>query len=409
MSQNVKIELPKLGESIHSATVVQWLKNVGDKVALDEALLEVSTDKVNSEIPSPVAGILKEILVQVDQEVEVGAPLAIVEVAGSQSVKEEKVEVKATNEQKSESGSSMQDYFSPAVLQLARKEGISIDELSKISSSGFEGRITKRDVEEYIAKKRSSSECPHRKVKEVQEPPVSSDATVSKVKITGLRKAIADAMIKSYNEIPHAALINEIDVTELMKFIAEEKDAFLKQQGYKLTLTSFIAKAIALATVQYPLLNASVDGNDTIIVKHAVNVGVAVGVEMGVIVPVIKHCERKNVTMIAKEVSDLAVKTRNSKLAHEDVLDGTITLTNFGMTGTRAGFPIIRHPEVAIIGVGAVQKRVMALSDDSIGIRQMMDLTLCFDHRVIDGLYGCGFINAIKEHLQHPKALMQQI
>jgi 2-oxoglutarate dehydrogenase E2 component (dihydrolipoamide succinyltransferase) len=409
MSQKVNIELPKLGESIHSATVVQWLKNVGDKIALDEALLEVSTDKVNSEIPSPVAGILKEIKAVVDQEVEVGAILAVIEVHQLEDVKEVKQDQAPIIEQKSTVDTSMQDYFSPAVLQLARKEGISIDELSKISASGFGGRITKKDVEDYVQKKHAKPGCPHTKVKEIAQPPVSSDATVSKIKITGLRKAIADAMVKSHNEIPHASLLNEIDVTELMKFIAEEKDEFHKKNGYKLTLTSFIAKAIALATVQYPLLNASVEANESIIVKHAVNVGVAVGVEMGVVVPIIKHCERKNVTMIAKEVADLALKTRNSKLSHDDVLDGTITLTNFGMTGTKAGFPIIRYPEVAIIGVGAVQKRVVAIGEDAIGIRQMMDMTLCFDHRVIDGLYGCGFINAIKEHLQNPKSLMQQI
>lgn len=407
MSQKVKIELPKLGESIHSATVVQWLKKVGDHVLLDEALLEVSTDKVNSEIPSPVSGKLVEIIVAVDHEVEVGAALCVIE-TGDQSanIVAKENEPLAKDVQNEVSDNSMNDYFSPAVLQLARKEGISLDELSKIVPTGHMGRITKRDVELYAERKKSKPLCT--KVSQNIEPPVSSDNTVSKVKITGLRKAIAEAMVRSYEEIPHAALINEIDVTDLQKFIIEEKEEFFKKHGVKLTLTSFIAKAIALATIQYPLLNAGVDG-EYIIVKHSVNLGIAVGVEHGVIVPVVKHCERKDVAMIAKEIAHLAEKTRTSKLAHEDVLDGTITLTNFGMTGTRAGFPIIRHPEVAIIGVGAVQKRVVVLADDLIGIRQMMDLTLCFDHRVIDGLYGCGFINAIKHHLQEPKRLMEQI
>jgi 2-oxoglutarate dehydrogenase E2 component (dihydrolipoamide succinyltransferase) len=308
----------------------------------------------------------------------------------------------------------MQDYFSPAVLMLARKEGIGFDELSKISSTGHGGRITKRDVELYVEDKKSKNQlyqvkpCPHTKPKEIITPPLSSDETVSKIKITGLRKSIAEAMVKSYSEIPHASLINEIDVDVLMKYIKDEKEAFFKLNGCKLTLTSFIVKALSNAIVQYPLLNATCDGH-TILVKHTVNLGLAVGVEDGVIVPVIKHCERKNVTSIAKEITELTEKTRNSKLKHDDVLDGTITLTNFGMTGTRSGFPIIRHPEVAIIGVGAVQKRVVALNDDSIAIRHMVDLSLSFDHRVIDGLYSCGFINSIKDQLQNPKLLMQEV
>lgn len=407
MGREVKIELPKLGESILSATVVQWLKKVGDRVELDEALLEVSTDKVNSEIPSPVAGILKEILADVDVEVEVGAPLALIVVQeeSTQMIGEKKISSGSGSASKSHDA-SMQDFYSPAVLRVARESGISLEELSKIEATGSSLRLTKQDIENYIENRGSIKEkCPHAQVK---EPPVSSDTTASRIKITGLRKAIADAMIRSYNEIPHASLLNEIDVTDLMKFIQEEKEEFFQIHGFKLTLTSFIAKAIALAIVQYPLLNASVDG-DTIVVKHSINVGVAVGVEHGVIVPVIKHCERKDVTLIAKEVAELAEKTRNNKLHHEDIIDGTITLTNFGMTGTRAGFPIIRHPEVAIVGVGAVQKRVVALNDETMGIRLMMDLTLCFDHRVIDGLYGCGFINAIKSHLQEPKILMQLI
>lgn len=378
MSKEVEIKLPKLGESILSATVVNWLKKPGDFVALDEALVEVSTDKVNSEIPSPVSGTLKEILAEVDQEIEVGAPLAIIlasEGIEEATVSPPKIECAASSD------ASMQEYYSPAVLQLARKEGISLSQLEKMKGSGESGRVTKKDIENFVRKK--------------EMPPVSSDHTVSRVKMTGLRKTIAEAMEVAHREIPHATLIQELDVTDVMKFIYAEKEAYFKAHGVKLTLTSFIAKAIASAVVQYPLLNASVDG-DTIIVKHSVNLGIAVGVEHGVIVPVVKFCERKNVATLAKEIQDLAERTRSNKLLPDDVQEGTITLTNFGMTGIKTGFPIIRPPEVAIIGIGSVQKRVHVMPDDSIAIRQMLDLTLSFDHRVMDGLYSCGFVNALR-------------
>ncbi|MDR3624823.1 MAG: dihydrolipoamide acetyltransferase family protein [Chlamydiales bacterium] len=389
MSKIVTIQLPKLGESILSATVVQWLKRPGDRIEKDEAILEVSTDKVNSEIPSPVAGILKGILVQVDEEVEVDAPLAeIILEANEPKTSEKKAVIEEKRvERPLSSNQEMHGFYSPAVVQMAQTEGISFKELEKIKGTGSCGRITKKDLEVYL--KRES----------VQES-IPLD-TPSKIKITGLRKAIADTMLRSYQEIPHAALLNEIDVTEVMMFIAREKESFHKKFGVKLTLTSFIIKAIAKALMEYPLLNASIEG-DSIVVKQSINVGVAVAVDQGVIVPVIKDVGNKCLVDIAKSVAELAEKTRTSKLQHDDVVDGTITLTNFGMTGTKHGFPIIRQPEVAIIGAGAVQKRVVVVEKDLIAIRSMMDMTLCFDHRVVDGLYGCGFINAIKEHLQNP-------
>lgn len=385
MSNRFTIQLPKLGESIHSATVVQWLKKVGDSIALDEALLEVSTDKVNSEIPSPVAGVLEEIIVDVNQEVEVGEALAIVRTGQAAALPEE-VPLKTPSLVSAET-SEAADLLSPAVLNLLRKENIPLSELDKIPGTGGGGRITRKDVETYIA---SRSETPA----------LSSDATVSRVKITGLRKQIADNMVKAYNEIPHAALITDIDVTDLLQIIAERK-----KQGVKMTITPFVIKAIAKAVVDYPLLNASVE-NDHMIIKHAVNVGVAVGIEHGVIVPVVRHAERKNLQQIAEDVSLLAGRARDGQLQADDVKEGTITLTNFGMTGVRTGLPIIRYPECAIIGIGAIIKKPVVV-DDQIAIRSIVEMTVCFDHRLLDGIYGCGFVSKVKELLEKPASLLE--
>jgi 2-oxoglutarate dehydrogenase E2 component (dihydrolipoamide succinyltransferase) len=364
---------------------------------------------VNSEIPSPVAGILTQILATVNEEVEVGAPLAVIQV-GEVGVQGEAIPVpeKTTNVvNKKDEDASLRGFYSPAVLQIAMQEGIPLNELENILGTGQGGRLTKKDLEAYQKSQERIGSCSQSASKQSvsQVPLISSSATSSKMKITGLRKAIADNMLKSYKEVPHAAIVNEVDVTALVKLIQREKEKFHSLHGAKLTITSFLAKAVANAVAKYPLVNASVD-LDTIIVKHAVNVGIAVGVEQGVIVPVIKQCELKDLPTIAKSIADLSSRTRSGKLTHEEVTDGTITITNFGMAGARMGFPIIRFPEVAIIGIGAIQKRVMVMEDDSLAIRQMVDLTFCFDHRVIDGLYGCAFLNAMMEELQNPQSTL---
>ena len=325
MSNLFIIQLPKLGESIHSAVVVQWMKKAGDAVALDEALLEVSTDKVNSEIPSPVAGVLEEIFAEVNQEVEVGYALATIRTGPAPILTDE---ANLGIERDHNEGSSS-DQTSPAVLNLLRQRNIPLTALDKIKGTGGGGRITKKDVEGYK--------------ETLQEPLIlSSDSTVSRIKIMGLRKQIADNMIRAYREIPHAALITDIDVTDLLEEISQ-----LKKQGTKITITSFVVKAMAKAIVDYPLLNASVE-DEYMIIKHAVNIGIAVGIEHGVIVPVVRHAERKTLKQIAEEVVLLSAKARNGELHNEDVKEGTITLTNFGMTGIRSGLPIIRYPECAI-------------------------------------------------------------
>ena len=217
--------------------------------------------------------------------------------------------------------------------------------------------------------------------------------------MSAMRKAIAENMVRSFYEAPHASLVSEVDVTSIMHLIQEQKQIFQKEHGAKLTITSFVARAIARALQKFPLINSSLEG-DTIVMKHYVNLGVAVSVDQGVMVPVLRNCHELTLAQIAKQISDLALKSREHRLTAAEVQEGTITMTNFGMTGTLIGIPIIRYPEVAIIGLGAIVKKVAAMPDNSIAIRSVMMVSLTFDHRVLDGLYGCGFLSELKKHVE---------
>lgn len=407
MSEDIKVLLPKLGESIHSATIVQWFKHIGDPVKLDEPLLEVSTDKVNSEIPSPAAGVLKEIHANPDQELQVGALIAVI--GSSQlGVKQQESSFVQPQTQTPISAQSeeMKNFFSPALLRIARENGIPLEELSKISGSGMGGRLTKNDLEAYVEQKKSAPKgCPMA-TRTVASPVSSSDSgtSVERLKMTGMRKAIADNMVRSFYEAPHATLVTEVDITDVMKLIQREKETFKTKHGFKLTITAFVARAITRALQEYPLINSSLEG-DTILVKRFVNLGVAVSVEQGLMVPVVKHCQRFGITEIAQAIGELSAKARAGKLAPSDVTEGTITVTNFGMSGVQIGVPIIRYPEVAIVGVGATHRRVVPLEDDVLAIRSMVHISLTFDHRVLDGMYGCGFLGALKKHLEEDAQL----
>ncbi len=392
MSEEYKIVLPKLGESIVSATIVQWFKKEGDSVVLDEPLLEVSTDKVNSEIPSPVAGVLKKIFAFPDQELQVGDTLAVIDrTASAKPVTQE--QVKPVFEQlPSESEQRNDDFLSPAVLRAAKEKGISLETLQKIKGTGAGGRITRQDVENFSETKKapSSSPCPLAKMQETG---------VERLKMTGMRKAIADNLVKSFYGAPHATLIQEIDVTAVMKCIQKNKEAFLSRHGAKLTVTAFVLQALGRALHEFPLLNSSLE-QDTIVIKKHVNIGVAVSIEQGLIVPVVKNCQKLSLSDIAKAVQSLSEKARQGKLAPDDVLEGTVTVTNFGMSGVSIGVPIIRYPEVAIIGIGAIKKQVRVMEEDVLAIRSMMHLSLTFDHRIIDGMYGCAFLSSLQKHLE---------
>lgn len=400
MKSAVKITLPKLGESILSATVVQWFKKVGDPVALDEPLLEVSTDKVNSEIPSPAAGVLEEILAQEGQELQVGEPLATLSSANESPIETAPA---ASVSSSNSFASGMQDFFSPSVLRLLQENGINLEQARNIPRTGEGGRLTKKDIEQYLSqstsKQASSMTAPCQLQHPCRPPELVSDYGTERIKMSPMRKAIAENMVRSFYQAPHASLATEVDVTWMMKKIQKEKHLFLEKHGAKLTVTSFAALAIARALHAYPLLNASLEG-DTIVMKRFINLGIAVSVDQGVMVPVIRGCERLSLPQVSRQIADLAEKTREHRLQPVDTQEGTITLTNFGMTGTMIGVPIIRYPEVAIVGLGAVTKKVVPMSDDSIAIRSIMWVSLTFDHRVLDGIYGCGFLNELKKQLE---------
>lgn len=372
----IKITLPKLGESIVSATVVQWFKNVGDTIALDEPLLEVSTDKINSEIPSPIAGTLKEILAAPGQELAVGAPLAVVSTNASLPSTQQPSALPPAK-----AASQNQELFiSPSVMRALQEKNIPLSQIGQIPHTGEGGRLTRKDVENYSAPKTCSG--------------------TERMKMSPLRKAIADNMVRSFYEAPHASLITEVDVTSLMQLIQAQKQSFLAEHGVKLTITAFVARAIARALSAYPLINASLDG-DTVVIKKFVNLGIAVSIDQGVMVPVIHSAETLSLVQLSKEITALAEKARKATLSPQDVQDGSITMTNFGMTGTMIGIPIIRFPEVAIVGLGAVMKKASVMPDDTIAVRQMCMVSLTFDHRVLDGIYGCGFLADLKKHLEN--------
>ena len=386
-----RVTLPKLGESILSATVVQWFKKVGDTVALDEPLLEVTTDKVNSEIPSPVAGTLIQILALPDQELQVGDLLALIAKAPSLSLKEESPPSFSCSQKEMPQPFSGEknDFFSPALLRLAKEKGISLQELEAIEATGACGRLTKKDLESYV----ENNQRPP-----VEKPRSQEIASIEHIKMSSMRKAIADNMVKSFYGAPHATLVTEVDVTKALKHIQQKKDE-LRAEGIKLTITAVVARALVKALEKYPLLNSSLEG-DTIVLKKFINLGIAVSVDQGVLVPVIKNCQTLSLRELAKEIGDLSSRTRAGEVTSKEMQEGTITLTNFGISGVEIGIPIIRYPEVAIIGIGAIQKKVVVLDDDSFGIRSCMHISLTFDHRVLDGMYGCGFLNALKAAIE---------
>jgi 2-oxoglutarate dehydrogenase E2 component (dihydrolipoamide succinyltransferase) len=389
MSKEVKITLPKLGESIVSATVVQWFKKEGDRIELDEPLLEVSTDKVNSEIPSPVAGTLQQILAHPDEELQVGEPLAVI---STQTESVATTGTPAPSSHKAPSSSEGRDFLSPPVMRLLKEKGIPLSDIEKIPHTGQGGRLTKKDVEDYTPTHSKPAAQPNCSMQRER-------SDTERVKMNAMRKATADNMVRSFYEAPHASLITEVDVTPILKIIQEQKQLFLQKHGVKLTITAFVARAIARTVQTFPLLNASLEG-DTILMKRFVNLGIAVSVDQGVMVPVIRNCQQLSLADISKQIAELAEKARSHRLSLQETQEGSITLTNFGMTGVMIGIPIIRYPEVAIIGLGATVKKVTAMPDDSIAIRSLMMVSLTFDHRVLDGLYGCGFLNELKKHLE---------
>ncbi len=368
------IILPKLGESSHHATIVQWLKKEGDAVAKDEALVEVATDKVNSEIPSTAQGVLKKILCDAGKEIAVGDAIAIIET--------EKESFSLPQEalfEKKETIASSEDFFSPAVLKLCRDHQISMEEARNIPRQNAHGRLSKKDVEQYLEKRKESPK--------------------KTILMGSMRKAIAENMLLSSREIPAASLITKVDVTSLVKWMAAHKESLLKKTGVRISITAFVLHALAESLKEYPLVNASLKGDEVVFHSDA-HIGVAVHVEGGLLVPIIRSCQKKGVFACAKELQEVAAMAREGKLSLDQLKGGTITLTNFGMTGIQMGFPIIRYPEVAILGMGAIHKELVIHPDDTTSIGSMLYLSLSFDHRLFDGIYACHFLRKVQTYLE---------
>lgn len=426
------IIMPKLGESIIEATITQWLKKEGDTVEEDDAIVEIATDKVDSEIPSPVEGKIIKTLYEEGDVVAVGEVIAVVSMDGDDDLEEEAAteekaapaEEKAAtlieNEITEISSSDIKDFsdsdrfYSPLVKSIAKTEGISVAELDSIQGSGQNGRVTKQDVINYMETRSSQSqqtpqitsknEAPKQEVKTIQAPPVSAGQGDRIEEMDRMRKMIADHMVMSKQVSPHVTSFIEVDVTKIVNWRNNIKDDFLKREGEKITFTPIFIEAAAKALRDFPGVNASVDGKN-IIYRRDVNVGMATALPNGnLIVPVIKNADQKNLVGMAKTVNDLANRARANKLNPDDINGGTFTVTNFGSFESLTGTPIINQPQVAILGLGAVVKKPVVVETDQgdvIAIRSMMILSLAYDHRIVDGALGGMYLKAVRDYLQN--------
>jgi pyruvate dehydrogenase E2 component (dihydrolipoamide acetyltransferase) len=424
----IEIAMPKMGESVMEGTIIKWHKKVGDIVKKDEMIFEISTDKVDTEIPSPEAGTLAEILVGEQETVDVGVIVARLAVGGSAKVSQRDRQDQVQVQEQVQEVRSMHDnfskpvdyhltekgsgngFFSPLVLSIAQKENISFDELQSIEGTGLESRVTKKDVLAYIEQRKNvGSKVQERnpeKTKFVQTPTSTLQTTtdVEKIPMDNIRQRIMDHMVHSRDTSVHVTELMEVDMTRIHNFINTKKDEILNSENAKITYMAFIADAVVKSLKKYPLVNSSIDGN-IILKKKFINLGIAVAVEpQGLIVPNIKNAGDKNVIGLAKSISDIANRARTKKLTPDDISNGTFTITNYGVFGTIFGTPIINQPEVAILGVGAVQKKPVVIEvdgSDTIAIRNIMALTLSHDHRLVDGMLGGMFLKNIKEVLEN--------
>ena len=421
---NFEIVMPKLGESIQEGTITKWFVKEGDTVEEDDILFEVATDKVDSEIPSPVDGVVVKILHAEESLVPVGEVLAIIKMEGEEEEETETVEVvdivsdekKSTSTEESEkSDENIRElsnrFYSPLVKTIAKEENISFDELESIKGSGANGRVQKKDILDFIELKNEGSQKAGKEVtqetkileRKVQSIPVSVGANDQIIEMDRVRKLIADHMVMSKQVSPHVTSVVEADVTELVFWRNKNKDGFQQKYGEKITFMPIFTEAVAAALSEFPLLNSSVDG-DKIIVKKDINIGIAVAKPDGnLIVPVIKNSEQKNLVGLTKELNRLANAARSNKLAIDEIQGGTFTITNFGTFRNLIGTPIINQPQVAILATGSIEKKPAVMetpTGDAIVIRHKMFLSLSYDHRIIDGALGGAFIRKIADNLE---------
>lgn len=411
-----EIKMPKLGESITEGTIISWSVQVGDVIKEDDVLFEVNTAKVSAEIPSPVEGKVVEILFKEGDTVAVGTVVAIVDIGGensgdegvavvSKAASEETPQVKAVK-------SEEERWYSPVVLQLAREAGIQPKELDTIPGTGYQGRVSKKDIKSYIVRKQSGGIMIAKPAAtpEVQRiTPASGTFSAEGVEVKEMdrvRKVIADHMVMSKHTSPHVTNVVEVDVTKLVKWRDKNKDAFFRREGVKLTYMPAITEAVAKALAAYPQVNVSVEGYNILFKKH-INVGIAVSLNDGnLIVPVVRDADRLNLNGLAVAIDSLALKARDNKLMPDDISGGTFTITNFGTFKSLFGTPIINQPQVAILGVGYIEKKPAVIETpegDVIAIRRKMYLSLSYDHRVVDGSLGGNFLYFIKDYLENWK------
>ena len=418
-----ELKLPKMGESVAEATITNWLKKVGEKIEVDEAVLEIATDKVDSEIPSEVSGVLSEILFNVDDIVKVGQTIAIIETEGvvsespiQESPKEEIVtEAVAAVQETIEMAintvtapsnfSDSDKFFSPLVKNIAKQEGISISELESISGSGKEGRVTKEDILKFVESRKSNVVVPVSKSTTNSQQPttISLNGGDEIVEMDRMRKLISGYMMASINTSAHVQSFIEVDVTNIWKWREKNKNEFEKREGEKLTFTPIFMEAVAKALKDFPGMNISVDG-DYIIKKKNINLGMAASLPNGnLIVPVIKNADQLNLVGMAKAVNDLGNRAKAGKLKPDDTQGGTYTVTNVGTFGSVFGTPIINQPQVGILALGAIRKVPAVIETpegDFIGIRNKMFLSHSYDHRVVDGALGGSFVKRVAEYLE---------
>ncbi len=438
---NFQIVMPKLGESIQEGTITKWFVKEGDTVEEDTILFEVATDKVDSEIPSPVDGIITKIMFPENSLVPVGEVLAIINMGGEESLKEEpsekqmekktEGEAKTTPEtqpnkkldiEKSEESEAVEEiskenvressgrFYSPLVRNIAKQENIALEELENIKGSGANDRVQKKDILEFIQNRKSGISATETKTekttvnrKMMTPPAVSVGSGDQIIEMDRVRKLIADHMVMSKQVSPHVTAVVEADVTELVIWRNKNKEAFEKKYGEKITFMPIFTEAVAAAIAEFPMLNSSVDG-DRIILKKDINIGIAVAKPDGnLIVPVIKNAEQKNLVGIAKDLNRLANAARNNRLSIEEIQGGTFTITNFGSFRNLIGTPIINQPQVAILATGSIEKKPAVLetpTGDVIAIRHLMFLSLSYDHRIVDGALGGAFLRKIADNLE---------
>ncbi|AMQ57332.1 dihydrolipoamide acetyltransferase family protein [Algoriphagus sanaruensis] len=422
---SVEMLMPKMGESIIEGTILTWLKKEGDTIEQDESVLEVATDKVDTEVPATHGGVLKKILAKEGDVVAVGAPIAIIEIEGEGSTsvapkvetesspKEELIALAPANTQAILEVGSMDEmssedgrFYSPLVKSIAKEEGISSTELSKIPGTGKEGRVTKQDMLDYLKNRTEApSISPSKSPSITEQPKVQASMAASDeiIEMDRMRKIIAQRMVESKRISAHVTSFVEADMTNIVLWREKHKEEYRKKYGEGITFTPFFINAVAKAIRDFPMINISVEG-DKIIKKKDINIGMAAALPSGnLIVPVIKNADQLNLVGISKKVNDLAARARANKLTADEVTGGTYTVSNVGSFGNVMGTPIIPQPQVAILAVGAIVKKPAVIetpTGDVIAIRHKMFLSHSYDHRVVDGALGGMFVRKVADYLE---------